>query len=123
MRINMLFIMALSSIGACSPEVSEPEHSKNSEQLLEEQQKHDNAKELKAEKQLLEESQTEIQQALITLEQEAELHRQQSEQDLLSLAAEKDRLVEQQLIEMAEQEAKELEALLQEDEQAIEDNF
>lgn len=113
MRINMLFILSFITIAACSPNSSETEQSKSPESLLMEQQKGDQVIELEAEKKLITDSHTEIEQTLSSLENRAELEMAQSEQELIALAAEKEHIAEQQLVEMARQEAKELNALLQ----------
>ncbi|MBU2877672.1 hypothetical protein [Aliiglaciecola lipolytica] len=121
MRINMLFILSFITIAACSPNSSETEQSKNPESLLMEQQKHDQAIELETEKKLLTDSLTEMEQAHRSLDKLAELQMAQSEKDLISLAAEKNKLAEQQLIENAEVEAEKNNALLNHSGKATDD--
>ncbi|WP_303502070.1 hypothetical protein [Aliiglaciecola sp. 2_MG-2023] len=121
MRINMLFILSFITIAACSPNSSETEQSKSPESLLMEQQKGDQVIELEAEKKLITDSLTEIEQTHSSLENRAELEMAQSEKDLISLAAEKNKLAEQQLIENAEVEAEKNNALLNHSGKATDD--
>ena len=121
MRINMLFILSFITIAACSPNSSETEQSKSPESLLMEQQKGDQVIELEAEKKLITDSLTEIEQTHSSLENRAELEMAQSEKDLISLAAEKNKLAEQQLIENAEVEAEKTNALLNHSGKATDD--
>ncbi|GAA6184420.1 hypothetical protein [Aliiglaciecola sp. NS0011-25] len=82
-----------------------------------EQQKGDQVIELEAEKKLITDSHTEIEQTLSSLENRAELEMAQSEKDLISLAAEKRKIEEQQLLESAREKTEKLEALLKQTEQ------
>ncbi|MDO6713117.1 hypothetical protein Q4567_20440 [Aliiglaciecola sp. 2_MG-2023] len=86
-----------------------------------EQQKGDQVIELEAEKKLITDSLTEIEQTHSSLENRAELEMAQSEKDLISLAAEKNKLAEQQLIENAEVEAEKNNALLNHSGKATDD--
>ncbi|MDO6694820.1 hypothetical protein Q4574_16100 [Aliiglaciecola sp. 3_MG-2023] len=117
MRINMLFILSLVSITACNPAPTELNKEKSPEELLEEQQRQDQALELEAEQKLLKDSQVANDLVQSALEESAELEMQQSEGELMAIAAEKQRLAEQQLIETANKQTKELDTLLQQDEQ------
>ncbi|WP_342806631.1 hypothetical protein [Alteromonas sp. M12] len=82
-----------------------------------EQQKGDQVIELEAEKKLITDSLTEIEQTHSSLENRAELEMAQSEKDLISLAAEKRKIEEQQLLESAREKTEKLEALLKQTEQ------